>query len=254
MMRPALPLLATAVLLAGCGGGDDDPTTEARSPSTTTAPATTAATTPTTTAATPAAEIESAPAGSAAQEKATARDGVLVRADLPGTWTGGQVGGKDEVDGPCPAIVAAKRATSGRARTELFRKGDSSVGSAVYLYETPAQALRSLESINSDFNRDCIVKAGLDQVRDAAKKAGGTVSAPQESTPALTGGSGPSAYRVSVTVRAEGRTEDVSISIATSRVGRGLALLALVGVDDAVQQQLMTAAVRRLTDAQAVGP
>jgi hypothetical protein len=251
MKRHALPLLAIAAVLAGCGGGDDDPTTEARSPSTTaaTTPATTSTAAPTSTTA----EVEPPPVGTKKQEQAIAKAGLLVQADLPGTWKARKES-DDGDDGPCPAITAAKRATSARATSATFEQGDATIGSTVYLYETPAQALRQLESINTDYTRDCIVEQTLKPIRAAAKKAGATLGATKTTEPAIIGGSGPRAFRLTVPITAKGRTDEVTVSIGSSRVGRGLALLALVGIDDATQQQLTTTAVRRLTDAQAVGP
>ncbi|MEV4419661.1 hypothetical protein AB0L40_06735 [Patulibacter sp. NPDC049589] len=63
-----------------------------------------------------------------------------------------------------------------------------------------------------------------------------------------------SAFRVAVKIRQDGKTDDVTLSVNYTRIGRGLALLALVGLNDEAQRQIAAPAARRLTDALAVGP
>lgn len=239
MKRSAVPLLATVALLAGCGGDDD--ATEARPPSTTGAAATVVGTTPPGTVPT-----------TEADDLAIAKAGRLVRADLPAGWEEGP--SDPDAKSPCPAIEAAKRATSARRAGSTFTRDGGEIGSNVYVYATPAEAQRNMESFAGDGTLACIARTTLAVYVDAAKKtAGARATSRGTSRPDLTGGDDRRALRATVAYTTKSGSTDVSFSVAVVRVGRALAVLGVTAVPDPGLQRATTRAVLRLTAAQSAG-
>ena len=257
MKRAAVPLLLIALAVSGCGGSDETTTaaTSAAPPTTATTAAATAATTATAHATTPAGPSTDATAPTTAGDRAVAQQGLLRRADLPSNWSEGDDADDDPTDGPCPAIRAAKRAVSARAASNTFASGSNTINSVVYLYATEAEAQRSFAGLSSITTRRCLTREALKPVQAAAKKAKATVGPVRSGVPQVAPvGDESSAFRVAMKVRQDGRTDDVTLSVNYTRIGRGLALLALVGLNDEAQRLIATTAARRLTDALAVGP
>jgi hypothetical protein len=238
MLRRVIALvvlaLAASMTIASCGDSDDGGTAKKSTPSSA------ATQTPTAT-----------PDRSA--DRRIARDSTLKLEDFPSGWTEA-----DDESGRarCEGIEEVKKATSARATSSRFGKGENtSVQNSIYIFGEEAAAEQAFTQLAAKDTRTCYAK----RVTDALESAGGlTVGEAESARLSLDPlGDQREAARVTVPVTSQGVDVDVIVDLIFVRVDRGISIGLFIDAfspfDDDLRGQLTATSVRRLSDNVASG-
>lgn len=232
-------VVATALLIAGCGSSHKsaDTATHASTP--------TSATTPTATA-------ENRPEVPA--DHAIASGALLTLPDFPTGWQQqDQSGGKSSLT--CPAIATARASLSGRATSPQFAKGsDDFVDDVVYVYPSASAAQTSFAGLSGATDRLCIGKALGNQLAKAAASTSSTkVTFGQPSSAVLSispVGDQAAAGRITIPYTVQGVNLEAVVDLVFVRVDRGIQILSFIGsagaFDPTAETDLTRAATNRL--------
>jgi len=174
--------------------------------------------------------------------------------DFPSGWTAVD---DDSGRARCEGVQRAKKATTARATSRRFGKGENTaVQNVIYVYGDEAAAEQAFSELAAEDTRTCYAKSIADAIASAGGLKVGKTESGRLSLDPL--GDERDAARVTVPVTtAQGLDVDVIVDLIFVRADRGISLGlfidALSPFDEDLQAQLTATSVRRLSDSLASG-
>lgn len=232
---PVLVVVAT-LSLSACGEGEGTQPTSAERPSSTAASPQTATTTRT----------PSTPAG----DRRVARRAVLQPEDLPDGWARDP---RDPPDAPagrtsCPALEDAKATLTARGAAGGFLRASDGEGASqtVYLYRDTARAAEVLDALGAIESARC---EGRGFEEDLRQGSGPGTTVEDAQTSLVKGpdvGDETTTFRVTLSVKDAGSTDDLDFDFVYTRSGRAVSLLVLTDAGPDARTAIAQAAAARM--------